>query len=328
MLAKLICPSCKSEMVQQAVGRECSACRREYPCRGGVLCFLDSKGEFNLGKFQGNQTLEWTKSARLRDRIRQSQLLSCVNRLRIRCSLSGRRDRIFFNEMRNGDRSKLILDVGCGGGRHYFCDYGQVVGVDPVLELLKISKMIYAEVYQASATQLPFADNSFDYVVSSDVIGHIPFEIKDQMFAEMYRVLKKGGRTCHVIETDGNNRLMRFAHSYPELYQKYFIDIPGHISLELRSQVRARFCKHGFREIAFQNIAGAIPECGGLSGMFGCEYLAKSRSLRYLASLDRLLARNLLVKETINILLEPLAQLEDLLMPFDHPSGALVVFEK
>lgn len=309
-------------------GWQCTGCRREYVQRDGVLCFLDSKAGFNVGDFQEKQETAWTDSAQLRDRIRQSRLLSFLNRLRIQFSLSGRRDRIFFNEMRRGDRNRLILDVGCGGGRHYFCDYGQVVGIDPIPELLQISKNLYAEVYQASATQLPFADESFDYVVSSDVIGHIPFEIKDQMFAEMYRVLKKGGRTVHVIETEGNNRLMRFAHTYPELYQKYFVDKPGHISLELRSQLRARFQKHGFKEVAFKNIGGAIPECGGLSGLFDNEYRTKSRALSFLIGLDRLLARNLLVKETVNLLLEPFAQLEDRLAPFDHPSGALVVFQK
>jgi SAM-dependent methyltransferase len=329
MLVKLICPACKSDMNHQAAAAwKCPACRHEYPMRNGVLCFLDSKEGFNVGDFQDKQETAWTDSAQLRDRIRQSRLLSFLNRQRIRFSLSGRRDRIFLREMGRGKSDRLILDVGCGGGRHYFCDYGKVIGVDPVPELLQISKQIYSEVYQASATELPFADGTFDYVVSSDVIGHIPFEIKDRMFAEMYRVLKKGGRTVHVIETEGNNRLMRFAHSFPELYQRYFVDKPGHISLELRSQLRARFLRHGFKEIAFKNIGGAIPECGGLSGLFNNEYQTKSMALRFLMRIDRMLSRSLLVKESVNLLLEPLAKVEDMLSPFDHPSGALVVFEK
>jgi SAM-dependent methyltransferase len=328
MLVELICPNCKSKLAPLAKAQQCPICQTVYPNRDGVLCFLESKAGFNVGDFQDKQESAWTDSARLRDKIRQSRWLSLVNRLRIRFSLSGRRDRIFLKEMGRGHRNKLILDVGCGGGRHYFCDYGKVIGVDPVPELLQISKHIYSEVYQASATELPFADGTFDYVVSSDVIGHIPFEIKDRMFAEMYRVLKKGGRTVHVIETEGNNRLMRFAHSFPELYQRYFVDKPGHISLELRSQLLARFLRHGFKEIAFKNIGGSIPECGGLSGLFNNEYQTKRMALRFLMRIDRMLSRSLLVKESVNLLLEPLAKVEDLLSPFDHPSGALVVFEK
>ena len=29
--------------------------------------------------------------------------------------------------MAHGDKSRLILDLGCGGGRHYFCNYGKVI---------------------------------------------------------------------------------------------------------------------------------------------------------------------------------------------------------
>lgn len=328
MLVKLICPACKVAIEHASSGWKCPACQRDYPERNGVVAFLESKQGFNEGEFQSHQETSWTDSAQLRERIRQSRLLSLVNRIRIRLSLSGRRDRIFLNEMSGRDKSQLILDVGCGGGRHYFAEYGRVIGIDPVPELLQISKAIYDEVYQASATQLPFPDESFDYVVSSDVIGHIPFEIKDQMFAEMYRVLKKGGRTVHVIETEGNNAVMRFAHSAPALYQRHFIDRPGHISLELRSQLRERFRKHGFKEVAFKNISGAIQECGGLAGIFDNEYRTRSRVIGFLVTVDKLLARNLLVRESINVLLELFAKVEDWVAPFDHPSGALVVFEK
>src|SRR6185503_13337082 len=101
----------------------------------------------------------WTYSARLRDRIRQSALLSFINAIRIRLSLSGRRDRVFLKEMKpRAGADRLILDLGCGGGRHYFCEYGKVIGIDPVLPLLQIARTIYDEVYQTSGFKLPFAD--------------------------------------------------------------------------------------------------------------------------------------------------------------------------
>src|SRR5215471_8764143 len=110
MLVKLICPTCKTGIIQQqAAAWTCPACQRAYSYRNGVLCFLESKAGFNVGDFQDKQETAWTDSAQLRDRIRQSRLLSFLNRLRIQFSLSGRRDRIFFNEMRRGDRNRLIL---------------------------------------------------------------------------------------------------------------------------------------------------------------------------------------------------------------------------
>ncbi len=242
--------------------------------------------------------------------------------------MSGRRDRIFYREMRGGGPDRLILDVGCGGGRHYFCDYGTVVGIDPVLELLQIARQIYTEVYHASAFALPFADNTFNYVVSSDVIGHIPFEQKDVMFAEIHRVLKPGGRTVHVIETDAANIWFRFAHSYPDLFRKYFVDLPGHISLELPSALKARFLRNGFKLVRFEKYAGAIQECGTIAGFFNNEYKLKSAPVRCAVGLDRLLARRLAVKELTNFLLEPVGRIVDWLTPLDSANGALVVFEK
>lgn len=328
MLATIVCPNCKKAVVQEASGWQCPACHRHFTYHRDILSFLDADERFNEGSYQDKQEACWTESARLRDRIRQSRLLSLLNLVRIKLSLSGRRDRIFYNEMHGRDASQLILDVGCGGGRHYFTEYGRVVGIDPVLDLLLISKTIYDEVYQASAASLPFADGSFDYVVSSDVIGHIPVAIKDAVFAEMYRVLKKGGRTVHVIETDADNCWFAFAHRYPELFQKYFVGRPGHISLEMPSQLRDRFLRHGFRQVAFRKMCGPVPECGTIAGFFDNEYKSKGRWIRLLVSLDRLLARNLAIKEMVNLLLEPVARLADACSSINQAAGALVVFEK
>jgi arsenite methyltransferase len=48
------------------------------------------------------------------------------------------------------------------------------------------------EFVEAEAERLPFADESFDVVISNGVIDLIPD--KDAVFAELYRVLAPGGR--------------------------------------------------------------------------------------------------------------------------------------
>src|SRR5271155_5182490 len=43
----------------------------------------------------------------------------------------------------------------------------------------------------ASATDLPFGDNSFDAVVASDVLEHIPPELRATVISEALRVARK-----------------------------------------------------------------------------------------------------------------------------------------
>lgn len=96
---------------------------------------------------------------------------------------------------------KEILDIGCGYG---WCELNflkrgakNIVGAEIAEEdLLTIKKNIIDErvsVVVASAIDLPFPDESFDTVVSWEVIEHIPKGTEEKMFAEVHRVLKKGG---------------------------------------------------------------------------------------------------------------------------------------
>lgn len=328
-LVQLVCPACKRPIVPDGAHWKCPSCQRPFTYNQSVLSFLTPEERFNESVYEEAQIAAWTSSARLRERIRASRWLTFLNRLRIRCSLSGRRDRLFLDEMKPGAKpQRLILDLGCGGGRHYFCDYGTVIGVDPVLPLLRMAAGIYREVYQTSGCRLPFADMSFDYVVSSDVLGHISSQNKDQLFAEIHRVLKPGGRTVHCSEADARNVWYRFAHRYPELFAIYFVDRPGHIGLETPSQIRARFLRHGFREIAFKRLNSVIQEPGTLVALFDNEYRGKAWWIAAGVAIDRLCSARFAVRELLNFVLEPLARIEDWLTPLDSTSGALVVYEK
>ena len=46
---------------------------------------------------------------------------------------------------------------------------------------------------RADICELPFDDNSVEEIVAYQVVEHIPYNKSEQMFSEMYRVLKKGG---------------------------------------------------------------------------------------------------------------------------------------
>jgi arsenite methyltransferase len=98
-----------------------------------------------------------------------------------------------------------VLDVGCGAGMdtliaaQMVAPSGSVTGIDMTPEMVAKARRSAAEmaldtvtIVEGSAEQLPFADTSFDVVISNGVIDLIPD--KDAVFAEIVRVLRPGGR--------------------------------------------------------------------------------------------------------------------------------------
>jgi len=98
-----------------------------------------------------------------------------------------------------------VLDLGSGAGTDSLVaaqmvgSDGYVTGIDMTPAMLAKARSAAAamgagnvEFVQGEAERLPFADASFDVVVSNGVIDLIPD--KDAVFAELYRVLTPGGR--------------------------------------------------------------------------------------------------------------------------------------
>ena len=103
-----------------------------------------------------------------------------------------------------------ILDFGCGTGTLTLmikrAGPGCIVyGIDIDPQVLGIAKKkarhdgveIHLVLY--NGVTLPFDDESFDKVVSSLVIHHLPAGEKPGIFRELYRVLKNGGE-LHIMD--------------------------------------------------------------------------------------------------------------------------------
>jgi arsenite methyltransferase len=102
-------------------------------------------------------------------------------------------------------QGKRVLDIGCGAGMDLLLaarrvgPLGHAIGIDMTEAMRKRALSCAAaiglanvEVRQADATSLPLPDGSADVVISNGVLNLVPE--KDKAFAEIYRVLRPGGR--------------------------------------------------------------------------------------------------------------------------------------
>lgn len=103
-------------------------------------------------------------------------------------------------------KGKKVLEIGCGLGTDLiqFARHGAIVtGVDLTtrsIELVKKRFEIYnlpGEFSVVNAEELPFEDNTFDYVYSHGVIHHSPNT--EKIVENIYRVLKPNGEFMVMI---------------------------------------------------------------------------------------------------------------------------------
>jgi SAM-dependent methyltransferase len=107
--------------------------------------------------------------------------------------------------LRAGD---LLLDLGCGRGRHAYEAFrrgARVVACDrSTPDLVEVGKLFVAMVMEGEAppagmadcvtgdaTRLPYPDDTFDRIIASEVMEHIPDDVG--ALDEVFRVLRPGG---------------------------------------------------------------------------------------------------------------------------------------
>lgn len=95
-----------------------------------------------------------------------------------------------------------ILDFGCGNGRlgaelakKGYTTYGCDLNKNWTDSKSSTSPSNNLKIISLKPYKLPFPDNFFDFVISSSVMEHV--HNKEEVFHEIKRVLKKGGRAIH-----------------------------------------------------------------------------------------------------------------------------------
>ena len=139
--------------------------------------------------------------------------------------------------------AKKILDLGCGSGRHvvYFAKRGfDVYGIDIAKEGIKITKdWLGKEKLQANLKigsiykKLPYQDNFFDAVISTNTIHHAKIRNIRKAIREIERILKSKGLIFITV------RKRKFRKFYPKLsiIEKYGKQKTNYMVIEPRTYI-------------------------------------------------------------------------------------------
>jgi ubiquinone/menaquinone biosynthesis C-methylase UbiE len=109
--------------------------------------------------------------------------------------------------------NQRVLEIGCGTGNLTIQAKraqpgAEVIGSDPDPLALKraqrkVKRLNGIRFEQGYAQRLPYEDGEFDRVLSSMMLHHLDSDAKPAAAAEIFRVLRPGGR-LHLVDMGGN----------------------------------------------------------------------------------------------------------------------------
>jgi SAM-dependent methyltransferase len=164
-----------------------------------------------------------------------------------------------FSELSIGPGT-LFLDAGAGFGRHAFeaARLGaQVVALDYAQDEVVAMRATFSAMYEAGeieaanlvgilrgdATCLPFADNSFDCIVTSEVLEHIQNDVA--ALGELARVLKPGGTLGATVPSWFPEKINWMLS---DEYHAPFV-VGGHVRIYSGTELKAKLRAAGLRVV-------------------------------------------------------------------------------
>lgn len=147
-----------------------------------------------------------------------------------------------------------VIDVGCGAGRHAFEAYrrgadvvafdrdeSELRGVETILRAMgetgEAPPDASAQAVAGDALSLPYADETFDCVIASEILEHVPQD--DAAIAELIRVLKVGGTLAVSVPRWLPERVCWL------LSDEYHANEGGHVRIYRASRLRDKITTGG-----------------------------------------------------------------------------------
>lgn len=235
---EFVCPLCRGRLSVIANGYECSSCRKSYLLYHGIPdfrvfpdSFLSYREDYErtdiviaaLEKFNLEELLEhyWSFSditpAALRPKFVRSALLGEHRAHRT----------LEILERHDIDSTKKVLEIGAGTGDFLAAAAGtfkQVIGIDIAMRWLHVSRRRFMDkglpvppLVCCCAEFLPFADNTFDSIVSTSTFEFVKDQSK--VLAECTRTLTENG----VLYLNSANRFSLGKDPYSYLFGVGFL---------------------------------------------------------------------------------------------------------
>jgi SAM-dependent methyltransferase len=160
-----------------------------------------------------------------------------------------------FDRLRVG-RGTRFIDVGAGAGRHsyealrrgavvtaYDMDEVELKGVDAMFGALELEGEVppggRGEVKVGDILDMPYADGSFDVVLASEILEHVPAD--DRAIGELVRILAPGGILAITVPRWLPERICW------ALSDEYHANEGGHIRIFRADELEAKVVGHGMR---------------------------------------------------------------------------------
>lgn len=158
-----------------------------------------------------------------------------------------------FDRLRVG-RGTRFIDVGAGAGRHSYealrrgavvtafdRDEAELKGVDEMFAALGLAGEVppggSAEVVVGDVLDMPCADDSFDVVLASEILEHVPRD--ERAIAEMVRILAPGGILAVTVPRWLPERVCW------ALSEEYHANEGGHIRIYRADELEAKIVDAG-----------------------------------------------------------------------------------